>query len=160
MSSYKENLQKFFALYKEAGHEGSPSAKDVAQWAYEKGLWQPRSSDVINVLAEDLAKAWREEYRTDAKGRRYRAKHPIRKSIDGKQFFLWDDMDTAPREHMVLAFAQRRQQIVGDCVQLRVDVDAYNDKNSKAQPIQIAMNFTNDVEEAMIELEEDNKEAA
>jgi hypothetical protein len=159
MSSYNESLQRFFALYKEAGHEGSPSTKDVARWAYENGLWQPRTSDVINVLAEDLSRAWREEYRTDAKGRRYRAKHPVRKSVGGKQLFLWEDMDTAPQEHMVTAFSQRRQQIVGDCVQLRVDIDAYNDKNPGSLPIQTSLNFTHDVEEALLGDDEEKKAA-
>ena len=147
MAKYKEELQKFWHLYRQAGHSDSPTAKDVALWAYEQGLWKPRVSDVVDVLAEDLARAWREEYDTDSKGRRYRKKHPIRISKDGKQLYLWEDMDTAPREHMQMAFAQRRQQIVGDCVQLRVDVDAYNDKNSTEQPMQLVLDFEDDVAE-------------
>lgn len=65
------------------------------------------------------------------------------------QYSLWADLDTAPRGHMERAFAQRRQQIVGDCFQLRVDVDVYNDNNPGAPPLQLILDFTRDVEELM-----------
>ncbi len=42
---------------------------------------------------------------------------------------------------------QRRQQIVGDCLQLKTDVDVYNDKRDLAEPIQIPLDFTLDVAE-------------
>jgi hypothetical protein len=49
---------------------------------------------------------------------------------------------------MEKAFAQRREQIVGDCVQLRTDVGVYNDMNRGKQPsIQLVLDFTADVEE-------------
>jgi hypothetical protein len=49
---------------------------------------------------------------------------------------------------MERAFAQRREQIVGDCLQLKTDVDVYNDMNRDKQPqIQLILNFTDDVEE-------------
>jgi hypothetical protein len=83
MSSYNEKLQEFFQLYRAAGNDGAASAKEVAGWAFEQGLWKPRTSDVIKILAEDLSRAWREDYRTDKKGRRYRVKHPVRKTENG-----------------------------------------------------------------------------
>ena len=48
-----------------------------------------------------------------------------------------------------VALRQRRRQIVGDCVQLRVDADSYNENRTPEQPIQISLNFTNDVEEEL-----------
>jgi hypothetical protein len=50
---------------------------------------------------------------------------------------------------MERAFAQRRQQIVGDCFQLRVDVDVYNDSNPDDAPIQLVLDFTRDIDEMM-----------
>lgn len=69
---------------------------------------------------------------------------------------LWADMDdvNAPRDHFVRSFAQRRQQIVGDCFQLKTDVDVYNDKNPAQQPIQVPLDFTLDVEELQLPLNE------
>ena len=59
-----------------------------------------------------------------------------------------DDLH-APHSHFEKSFAQRRQQIVGDCLQLRTDVDVYNDKRLPVEPIQIVLDFTLDVEELM-----------
>ncbi|MCW2313608.1 hypothetical protein [Rhodoferax antarcticus] len=48
---------------------------------------------------------------------------------------------------MSLAFQQRRHQIVGDCRQLKMDVDSYNDNRLPVQPIQMIFDFTFDLEE-------------
>ncbi len=157
--SYNEKLQAYWQQYKEAGYEGPATAKDIAAWVVDQGLWKPRAADIVKVLAEDLSRAFREQYRTDARGRRYRAKHPMRVTKDGAQLFLWDDMATASRNHMERAFAWRRQQVVGDCLQLKTDVDVYNDQNPAAEPIQLILDFTNDVAE--MELDgEDQRDAA
>jgi hypothetical protein len=50
---------------------------------------------------------------------------------------------------MQMAFQQRRQNIVGDCLHLRTDVDVYNDKNSDQPPLQLSLDFTQDVVELL-----------
>lgn len=52
------------------------------------------------------------------------------------------------------AFQQRRQQIVGDCVQLKADVDSYNENRTPERPFQLILDFTVDVEEREHELRE------
>ena len=89
----------------------------------------------------------REEYFTDVKGRRVRLKHPASLRRGGKQLVLWDDLRTAPRGHMHLAFQQRRQQIFGDCRQLKTDVDSYNDNHADDPPLQMIFDFTRDLAE-------------
>jgi len=144
--SYKESLQGFYKKYcEDTGRKGSVTSEDVANWAIKKKLWQPRPRDTANILAKELADAWREEYRTDGKGRRYRAKHAVRGGP--MQGTLWADMETAPRAHMERAFSQRRHQIVGDCLQLKTDADVFNDKNPDEEPLTIPLNFTEDVAE-------------
>ena len=154
MASYKEQLQRFWSLYeKENGHlAASITARDVASWAIEKGLWEPRKTDFVDQLAEELARAWREEYRTDRHGWRYRAKHARKVKTEGKNLTLWADIDdgNASHEHFQAAFAQRRQQIVGDCLQLKTDVDVYNDKHRNEEPIQLVLDFTYDVAELQL----------
>ena len=88
----------------------------------------------------------------DPSGQRYRAKHAVRSKQGGKTASLWADIDDerAPREHFARSFSQRRQQIVGDCFQLKTDVDVYNDKNPAQAPIQIPLDFTLDVEELQL----------
>jgi hypothetical protein len=48
---------------------------------------------------------------------------------------------------MQKAFIQRREQVVGDLVQLATDVEVYNDMNKDVEPIQLVLDFTHDVEE-------------
>lgn len=149
MSTYSEKMQQIWKQYEDAGMPVPATKTEVAAWAIKNGLWQPKPTDVIAQCADDLGRALREEYRTAPDGGRYRAKHVVRIKSEGKQRFLWADIDTAPREHMVKAFAQRRRQVVGDCHQLKVDVDYYNSSKSAANPIQIVLDFTDDVEELL-----------
>lgn len=79
--------------------------------------------------------------------RRVRLLHPAPLLSDGAKEMIWDDIRTAPRQHMQVSFQHRRQGIVGDCRQMKVDVDSYNDAHKDAQPIQIVFDFTMDLPE-------------
>ncbi|WP_394809624.1 hypothetical protein [Nitrosomonas sp.] len=48
---------------------------------------------------------------------------------------------------MEKAFAQRRRQVIGDCYQLKTDVDCYNNAHSSELPINLVLDFTMDVKE-------------
>jgi hypothetical protein len=89
----------------------------------------------------------REEYMTDRKGRRVRLLHPAPLESEGQTEMIWDDIRTAPRDHMQMSFQHRRRGIVGDCRQMKVDVDSYNDAHPDAEPIQIVFDFTMDLAE-------------
>jgi hypothetical protein len=147
MAKSAQHLQEIVRLYQEAHGAGAFQARDVAAWAIRKRLWQERPDAVVHRCAEELSRAMREEYITDKKGRRVRAKHAVTINRDGKQLTLWEDMRTAPRRHMDLAFRQRRHQILGDCRQLKADVDSYNEALNPGDPIQIVFDFALDLEE-------------
>ena len=88
----------------------------------------------------------REEFITDKQGRRVRAKHVARMpGIDGEQAFLWDDIRTASREHMLISAQTERQQIAGWCYRLKVDVDSFNQNRNISLPIQISFDFRPDM---------------
>lgn len=160
MTTYNEQLQKIWKKYEDAGNPTTVTAREVARWAIDRGLWKPQPSDVEKRCAEELARAAREEYRTDEYGRRYRARHSARVEKNGKQLSFWADIDKAPRAHMELAFSQRRRQIVGDCHQLNVDVDHFNNLTSTELPIQMVFDFTEDLAEIeALELSQRNKVA-
>ena len=82
---------------------------------------------MIRQCADQIAEAMRQEFITDPQGRRVRAKHAATYTEQGHLALKWDDMRTAAHRHMEMAFAHRRQQIVGDCRQLKVDIDSYNE---------------------------------
>jgi hypothetical protein len=145
MSSYNEQMQELAGQYQAATGNITFKLKEVGAWAIGQGLWQASSDAVLRQFAEDMSRALREEYAVDPQGRRVRTKHAIRQ--DGEQSSLWADLYTAPRAHMVVAFQQRRDQIVSDCVQLKRDVDSYNDNQNDGEAIQLVLNFALDVHE-------------
>lgn len=110
-------------------------------------LWQPRNDTLVGQLAERLADAMREEYIIDPQGRTVRAKHAGRTNREGMQGTFWADIRDDDRPHMEVAFQQRRQQIVGDCRQLKTDADSYNENSNPGPPIQVVLDFTDDVAE-------------
>lgn len=148
--TYSEQLQVIVEWHRQAGEAWPTSMRHVAAWAIRERLWSPQRSTIIDRCAKDLARAMREEYITDPQGRTIRSKHAARYHIgDGEQIVLWDDIRTAPRMHMEVAFQQRRQQIVGGCRQLKADVDSYNENANTGELIQMVFDFTYD----LIELE-------
>ena len=147
MSTYVKKMQSIVSQYRLAGRPWPTPAKAIADWAIDRGLWKLPTSAALAKCAEDVSRAMREEYVTDARGRRVRVKHPATIRRHGEQMVLWDDMRTASRQHKQLSFRQRRQQIVGDCRQLQVDVESYNDLHSDDGPIQMVFDFTMDLAE-------------
>jgi hypothetical protein len=147
MSNSAEQLKRAWQLYELDNNREPTALREVCDWAVKKGLLETPDVDPMDVLASSIQKALREDYRTDEFGRRYRANHAVRVTKAGVQHTLWALLDYAPRDFMEKAFAQRRKQIVDDCFQLKTDVDVYNHKNASAQPLQMELNFTEDVEE-------------
>ena len=139
--------QKIVQQYIDAGQPWPATVKQIAAWAIENKHWAPHGSKVLNMCANELSKAMREEYLTDPQGRKVRAKHVATLKERNEQFPLWADIRTASREHMSLAFSQRRQQIVGDCHQLKTDVDSFNENREPDRSIQMLLDFTEDVAE-------------
>jgi hypothetical protein len=155
MSAYGSQVKSYIERYQtEMGSDGLLDPHAVAEWAYQHGLHKPSVRTVVDAIASDIAQYFREEYRTSERGQRYRAKHAVRFKQGDRTMSLWADMDDSktPRNHFVRSFAQRRQQIVGDCYQLKTDVDVYNEKDPSQQPIQVPLDFALDVEEMQLPL--------
>lgn len=154
MSAYSNSIKDYIERFRrdQGRGDGLVDPHEVAEWAYRNGCHKPNVKTVIDSIAADIAQVFREEYRTDSRGRRYRAKHATTQKVGNKTLSLWGDMDdpNAPHDHFVRSFAQRRQQIVGDCFQLKTDVDVYNDQRDPIEPIQIVLDFTLDVEELQL----------
>lgn len=148
MSTKAERLQSIWHRFEAERNHMPSGTREAVEWAVQRGYIELPEIDPYDVLAGQMASALREEIDTDAKGRRYRVNHAVRVSKNGAQYTFWAVMGFAPHAHMEKAFGQRREQIIGDCVQLKTDVDAYNDMNRDEQPeIQLVLDFTDDVEE-------------
>jgi hypothetical protein len=158
MSAYQKQVKDYVAQYvEEVGHKGGFDTHAFAAWAYEKRLLQPTRKTIIDSIAADVADVFRNEMRTDASGVKYRAMHAVKKKTAGnKTLWLWADMDHTTfnskeekHDHFVRSFADRRRQVVGDCLSAKNDVDVYNTK-SGMPPIQFILDFTHDVEELQL----------
>jgi hypothetical protein len=143
--SYSEQVQKMVKTYRTEGGKWPASAREIAQWAISTRHWAPQPSAIVSQCADQIAKALRDEYYTDPQGRRVRLNHAAHNI--GEQYVLWDDIRTAEPKHMLLAFQQRRQQILGDCKQLKSDADSYNENRQPDIKIQMIFDFTLDLEE-------------
>ncbi len=146
--TYGEHMQQIVSRYVGAGQPWPATSRQIARWAIREGLWEPQPSSLVAQCATELARAMREEYTVDPQGRAVRTKHAATVLRDGVQLTLWADIRTADREHMRIAFQQRRQQILGDCRQLKLDADSYNENVGTTQaPIQIVFDFRDDLAE-------------
>ena len=147
MAGYHEQLQRIWHSYEKAHGYVPATARGAVKWGVGEGLIELPEVDPYDRVAEDMAKALREEYGVDERGRRYRKNHAVRITRAGVQLTMWAMLGSAERQHMQKAFVQRREQIVGDCVQLATDVEVYNDMNKNQPPIQMLMDFRDDIEE-------------
>ena|ERR1044072_7016444 len=141
-----KNKHEIIRRFREANNNKPATTEEIADWAMKIGLWQPRQIEVRKQLAEMLSQAMREEYIHDPQGRKPRAKHAVR----SEQGILWIDLrDKRPetRNLLEISFQNRRQQIVGDCRQLKVDIDSYNENWNSEEMIQSCFDFTDDLEE-------------
>jgi len=145
-----ERNQQIVREYQASGQKWPATSKEMAAWALRERVWVPHPDSLIARCAEQLADAMREEYYLDPQGRTVRTKHAARVTLHGEQLNLWDDIRTADRTQMQIAFQQRRKQIVGDSRQLKNDVDSFNENANTGKSIQLVLDFTQDVAELEI----------
>jgi hypothetical protein len=150
-----EQHQDLVEQYRHATKNRPLRSIEVVDWAINRGLIKLRHVDPRYLLAEEIALAMHEEYITDPQGRRVRTKHAARYEVDGRQETFWADIrDRNPgtRRHMQIAFQNRRQQIVGECVQLKLDIDSYNQNWNSGAAIQSCFDFTDDLADRGLEM--------
>jgi hypothetical protein len=146
-STYTRQLWNIAEAYQQSGEPWPASTRTIVRWARKKNLLTMREADIDVRLADDLSRALREQYYIDPQGRSVRTKHCARLKVNGEQQTLWDDLRTADRDFMTIASQQRRQQIVGDCRQLKRDVDSFNENHNPGDPLKMVFDFTYDVDE-------------
>lgn len=143
-----EQLQQIWHKFDTERDHKPTSARDAIEWAVAEKFIELPDVDPYDILASQMSSALREEYKTDSKGRRYRVNHAMRVTKGGVQYTFWGVMGFASHDFMEKAFAWRRDQIIGDNLQLKIDVDVYNDMvRGKHPEIQLVLDYTDDVAE-------------
>jgi hypothetical protein len=149
--SYSKQLQGQVDEYRATVKDGPINPYEIANWLIKKG-WKPSEKDELSRMAGDITQAMRTQTEIDASGRKVRRKHVVKykeTNADGEktQLFLWYDMEIAPPQFMFDSFQQRRGKIADACWQLKQDSDSYNEFHNKTIPIQVLMDFRDDMEE-------------
>ncbi len=150
--SYNKQIQTHIEEYRRTVNNGPVTSREIALWLIRESKWEPSLDEAADILTRDVSDALRTQFTTDADGRRVRRKHAVRYKetlTDGtkQQLTLWYDIEIAPPHFMLQSFQQRREGIAGDCWQLKQDVDSYNKFHNNAAPIQMLLDFTEDMEE-------------
>ena len=141
----EQHLQRLIRLYRQETGVSEWDMHDVAKWSERKGYRLPKPPTPLEMLAKELSRAARAETKVDPyTGQKYRVNHAF---TDGSgQMTLWVDINEAPRKHMKKSAINRREQVVGDLVQLTLDLEYWNRKNPNEEPLEVPLDFTLDVE--------------
>jgi len=141
-----QQMQNIIKRYREETGKESVNMHDVAKYAAGMGWPLPKPKTALERLAEQFSSAAREEVRKDEiTGKPYRANLAVTTWQGSQQMTLWTDIDVAPRRVAHKSFQQRREQTVGDILQLTFDVMHWNRVNETEEEIVMPTDFTDDV---------------
>jgi hypothetical protein len=147
MATKHQEMQRLIRHYKDVTKKTEVNMHEVAQFAAGKGWPLPRPIAALDRLAKEFSEAAREEIRHDKKtGKPYRANHAVTTAYGAKQLTLWVDIDEAPRKPMLKSLVQRREQMVGDGLQLTLDAMHWNSIHPNEEPLKLPLDLTDDVD--------------
>jgi hypothetical protein len=160
MLTKAQEMQSIIKRYRAETGNDSVDMHEVAKYAAGMGWPLPKPKTALDRLAEQFSGAAREEMRKDeVTGRPYRANLAVTTWQGQTQMTLWTDIDVAPRYVAHKSFQQRREQMIGDAVQLTFDVMHWNRVNEIDEAIEMPMDFTDDVQWRMNAPDENEKAA-
>jgi hypothetical protein len=132
----------------------------VVKWALGKGYPLPKPKSLIDILVKEFSDAARDEVGKDpATGRPYRVYHSYPVVSGQTTLFHWMDIHEAPRRKMHKSLVNRREQMVGDGLQLTLDQTYWNSVHKDDEPISLPMDLTPDIEWRLNAPDEDDKAA-
>jgi hypothetical protein len=146
MARRHREMQHLIRQWKEETGNIEIDMHAVAEYAAQRGWPIPPPVSGMDRLAKDFSQAAREETRQDSRtGKPYRVYHAFPSDQRG-QGTLWVDIDEAPRRYMHKSAVMRREQMVGDAVQLTLDLEHWNRVNPSEEPIVLPMDLSEDVQ--------------
>lgn len=144
MANKKEQMQRF-ARYMREKEGRDLTSQEIALAAKLAGWKLPKPKDPLDILAKEFAEAERDEIKYDEEtGDPYRAN--ICYKLTQGDVPRWGDIDKASRDKMIRNVALRREQMIGDGLQLTRDANHWNRINPKEEPVQVELDFTDEVQ--------------
>lgn len=145
MSAY--TWEQIVEDYRAAGGPWPFKKGEVAEWALAHDRWKPSHADIRRMCADSVADAMREASFTDEAGREVRRMLPAKTTRDGEQGTFWDDLRTAPIDHVRIGVAQTRNGIVAQCYHLNNMARYSNEHRGPEDQIELVLDFASDVRE-------------
>jgi hypothetical protein len=149
--SRSRELQKWMAQYKFEQDSAEFEVAPFVDWLIAKGVKMPTPPTPKEMMAKEVSRAAREEKRHDEDGQEYRANLAVHVGTGDERQVVWVDIDKASRNRMEQNSTQRRDQIVGDVVNLVRDVEHWNKQNPTQLPLFVETDFGFDLEMAKAE---------
>ena len=143
-----KDLQRIYRHYRDKTGDKFPEMHDVAKYARDKfQVEMPKPPTELDMLAKKFSKAIRQEERIDkVTGEPYRANHSFDEIRGDEKIFRWLDIDEdAPRNKMHKSVYNRREQMIGDGLQLVRDADHWNRIHPEERPIQPSLDFEDEI---------------
>jgi hypothetical protein len=147
-ASKRVQKERMIAWYVEETGDVDIDMEKVARWAVTKGVPLPKPPTPIEMLAREFSRTAREVHGRDPKtGKEYRKYHAITEGSGTGQTTFWVDIDNPKTTYkkMHRSLMQRREQMIGDGLQLTRDADHWNSARP-SEPIQIDLNLSDEVE--------------
>ena len=140
----REQLLRIRDEYRSA-HENAPAtARDMADWAVATERYKSLPHATERKCAEELSEVMGMEMMTVHGNRRVRTMHTWR-SAQGN---LWDHIRTISNPDMALSMAYRRNGVLGEVKQMKIDLDFFNELHPDEPALQTSFNFENDLADA------------
>jgi len=148
MSQQKE-IEALIHRYKREEGVTDLIVEEFTAWMVALGWPLPAPISPMQRLQQKVRSVLREETRIDEVTHLpYRVNHayPIGLNKQGTFFWGWVDIDEAPRHKMWKALQNRREQMVGDGLQLTLDAEHWSRKHPDEAQIVLEMDFGPDIE--------------
>jgi hypothetical protein len=149
MSEKHRIMQRIIEEWQNKTGNAEIDMKAVALYAISKGWPMPAPVSPEERLAKEFSEAAREATKVDEITEQpYRVYHAVKMDGHGQGVF-WINIDVAPRKHMVKSAFARREQAVGDMVQLTLDLNHWNRINPTEEPITAEGDLNPDIAERL-----------
>lgn len=161
MKTKSEKMQDFVRFYREKTGKVSVEMREVAEEAQRMGWKLPKPKSAVELLAQQFSDSQREEIRKDeVTGRPYRANLAVSEWQGGTQMVFWTDIDAASRHVAHKSLTQYREQMIGEAVNMKLTADHWNQRNPHEEPINMELDFNDDVTWRLNAPDEDDQQAA
>lgn len=149
MSNIIQKRQAFFRYVCKLKGTNEVTMQEVAEVALKMGWEPPKPKDPMELFAKQFADAVGEETRVDKTTKNaYKANLAYAKRMpNGRQLWLWFDVDNATRPQMVKGLHHYREHLVDGTVIGVNTADHWNRTHSTQEELPFVTDLTSDVEE-------------